>query len=394
MVKFIHAADLHLDSPFKSRSELPPHIVDSLMESTYKATKRMIDYAIKEEVDFVILAGDVFDQKNRTLKSEIFLKEQFKRLEKNGIFTYMIHGNHDPLDHGIQTSWPSTVHVFKDNIETYQLMSKNKEQVFLHGFSYLHDETYENKLDQYPVNTRNDGIHIGILHGTYSKSNTKSARYTEFTLEELRSKLYHYWALGHIHQRQELSDMPLINYAGNIQGRHMNETGEKGFYIVSGDHVHLYSTFVSVEDIQFERYDLEVNNIYRDELYRAVTEYKNKLRKEGSRVIELTVYYDGEEDISGNDYYEILSLLQEDERDVEDFVWIDRLYIEQENPDQNALLTDIKNSFKDDDDLYKTALNTLYMDPKVNKFLPPMEDIDKEKLLELGEARLKLLMRK
>ena len=76
MVKFIHAADLHLDSPFKSRSELPPHIVDSLMESTYKATKRMIDYAIKEEVDFVILAGDVFDQKNRTLKSEIFLKEQ------------------------------------------------------------------------------------------------------------------------------------------------------------------------------------------------------------------------------------------------------------------------------------------------------------------------------
>ncbi|OFS64610.1 DNA repair exonuclease [Nosocomiicoccus sp. HMSC09A07] len=394
MVKFIHAADLHLDSPFKSRSELPPHIVDRLMESTYNATKRMIDYAIKEKVDFIIIAGDVFDQKNRTLKSEIFLKEQFQRLEDNGIFTYMIHGNHDPLDHNVKTSWPSTVHVFKENIETYQLMSKDNEKIFLHGFSYLHDETYENKIDHYPVNNRNDGIHIGILHGTYSKSNTKSKRYTEFTLEDLRSKLYHYWALGHIHQRQELSDMPLINYAGNIQGRHMNETGEKGFYIVSGDHVHLYSTFVSVEDIQFERYDLEVNNIYRDELYRAVTEYKNKLRKEGSRVIELTVYYDGEEDISGNDYYEILSLLQEDERDVEDFVWIDRLYIEQENPDQNALLTDIKNSFKDDDDLYKTALNTLYMDPKVNKFLPPMEDIDKEKLLELGEARLKLLMRK
>src|SRR5699024_6800194 len=101
MVKFIHAADIHLDSPFKSRSEFTLIIVDSITESTYIVTKLMIDYAIKEEIDFVILAGDVFDQKNRTLKSEIFLKEQFKRIEKNRIVTYMIHGNHDPLDHGI-----------------------------------------------------------------------------------------------------------------------------------------------------------------------------------------------------------------------------------------------------------------------------------------------------
>ena len=111
-------------------------------------------------------------------------------------------------------------------------------------------------------------------------------------------------------------------------------------------------------------------------------------------MIELTVYYDGDDDIGGNDYYEVLSLLQEDEHDVEDFVWIDRLHIEHENEERNALLTDIKTTFRGDDKLFREALNTLYMDPKVNRYLPPIQDIDKDELLELGEERLKLLMRK
>ena len=82
-----------------------------------------------------------------------------------------------------------------------------------------------------------------MLHGTYSKSNIKQ-RYTEFMLEDLNHKLYHYWALGHIHQRQELSDMPPIHYSGNIQGRHFGELGTKGCLLVEGDHLHLETTFI------------------------------------------------------------------------------------------------------------------------------------------------------
>lgn len=96
----------------------------------------------------------------------------------------------------------------------------------LHGFSYEKRESYENKIDAYPTNENRNVVHIGVLHGTYSKSEA-SDRYTEFRLEDLNAKLYHYWALGHIHLRQQLSDMPEIHYPGNIQGRHFKEQGEK-----------------------------------------------------------------------------------------------------------------------------------------------------------------------
>lgn len=88
MVKFIHCADLHLDSPFKSRTRMPGGILNALMDSTYKSVERMIDFAIENKVDFIVIAGDVFDQANRTLKSEIFMKRQFERLKENGVFAY------------------------------------------------------------------------------------------------------------------------------------------------------------------------------------------------------------------------------------------------------------------------------------------------------------------
>lgn len=394
MVKFIHAADLHLDSPFKSRSKMPSNIVNALMNSTFVAAKRMFDYAIENKVDFVVLSGDVFDADNRSLKSEIFLKEQFERLENHGIFTYMIHGNHDPVVDGVKTSWPSTVKVFRENVETYQTMTESGENVFIHGFSYYQDESYESKLDHYPTNTRNDGIHIGLLHGTYSKSTRESGRYTEFTLEDLNSKLYHYWALGHIHMRQTLSEMPLINYSGNIQGRHVNESGEKGFLLVEGDSIKLRSKFVPVQDILFESYELDVTSVDRMDLYQEITKFKNKLRADGRQIIKLSAFYDGDDDINSTELFEVISLLQEDETDIENFIWVDEMKLEYKDVERNALINDIKGSFGSNDAIYKESLNTLYMDPKVNRYLPDIEHIDREALFELGEEKLKLLMRK
>lgn len=97
MIKFIHCADLHLDSPFKSKSHLAPSIFEDVQNSAYESFKKIVDTALKEEVDFVLIVGDLFDSENRTLRAEVFLKEQFKRLEKEQIFVYISHGNHDPL---------------------------------------------------------------------------------------------------------------------------------------------------------------------------------------------------------------------------------------------------------------------------------------------------------
>lgn len=394
VVKFIHCADLHLDSPFKSRNKMPNNIFEALKESTYKSVSRMVDTAIEETVDFVIIAGDLFDKANRTLKSEIFLKKEFERLKNNGVFVYIIHGNHDPLTDGFKTNWPDNVSVFKDQVETYQTISSDGEEVSLHGFSYDMDDSYENKLDDYPANSMNKGIHIGILHGTYAKSQHREERYTEFNLETLNSKLYHYWALGHIHVREQLSDLPPIHYPGNIQGRHKNEYGQKGFLLVEGDEVYLNTTFIESQEIIFAEYTLDVARLNKQDLYQTIVEFKNRLRDEGKLIIQLTLYHEGDEEISEPDFMEVVELLKEDERDLKQFVWIDRLQVKYANEEQIALLNDIKASYSDNDEIFKDATNAMYMDPKLNRFLPNMQSIDKEELLKEGEERLKMLMRK
>ncbi|MFC3418500.1 exonuclease SbcCD subunit D [Salinicoccus hispanicus] len=394
MVKFIHSADLHLDSPFKSRSKMPSSLFEVLMESTYNSVTRMMDFAIEEKVDFIIIAGDVFDQANRTLKSEIFMKRQFERLKESGIFAYVIHGNHDPLTDGFKTSWPDNVTVFKENVETFEMVSAKGERVSLHGFSYYLDDSYENKLDDYPVNTMNQGIHIGILHGTYAKSRYSQERYTEFNLEVLNDKLYHYWALGHIHQRDQLSDLPPIHYSGNIQGRHKNEYGEKGFLLVEGDDVYLDTRFVPVQELIFAEYQLEIDSLNKQDVYQTIVEFKHRLREKGRHIIQLNLVYDGEETISDADFTEVIELLKEDEREIRQFIWIDELHLKYMNQDNIALLNDIKTSYSSNSELFKEAVNALYMDPRLNRHLGPVQDIEQEELLKEGEERLKMLMRK
>ncbi|GAB6993289.1 exonuclease SbcCD subunit D [Salinicoccus sesuvii] len=394
MVKFIHSADLHLDSPFKSRSKMPTSIFEVLMESTYNSVTRMMDFAIEEKVDFIIIAGDVFDQANRTLKSEIFMKRQFERLKDSGIFVYIIHGNHDPLTDGFKTSWPDNVTVFKENVETFEMVSGKGERIFLHGFSYYLDDSYENKLDYYPVNTMNQGIHIGILHGTYAKSRYSQERYTEFNLEVLNDKLYHYWALGHIHQRDQLSDLPPIHYSGNIQGRHKNEYGEKGFLLVEGDDVYLDTRFVAVQELIFAEYQLEIDSLNKQDIYQKIVEFKHRLREKGRHIIQLELVYDGEDVISDADFTEVIELLKEDERDIRQFIWVDELHLKYMNQDNIALLNDIKASYSSNKELFKEAVNALYMDPRLNRHLGPVQDIEQEELLKEGEERLKMLMRK
>lgn len=394
MVKFIHCADLHLDSPFRSRSRMPGGILNALMDSTYNSVENMIDFAIENKVDFIIIAGDVFDKANRTLKSEIFMKRQFDKLKENGIFAYVIHGNHDPLTDGFKTLWPDNVTVFKENVETYEMISSKGERIFLHGFSYFLDDSYENKLDDYPVNTMNEGIHIGLLHGTYSKGSYKQDRYTEFNLETLNQKLYHYWALGHIHQREQLSDLPPIHYSGNIQGRHKNEYGEKGFLYVKGDEVYLDRQFVPVQNILFSEYTLDVPSLNKQDLYQSIVEFKHRLREKGKQIIQLTLYHEGDEAISEPDFNEVIELLKEDERDLKDFVWVDGLHLKYMNQDNIALLNDIKASYSSNDTLFKEAVNSMYMDPRLNRYLLPIQELEQEELLNEGEERLKMLMRK
>ncbi|WP_251942732.1 DNA repair exonuclease [Staphylococcus sp. Marseille-Q5304] len=392
MVKFIHCADLHLDSPFKSRSYLSQSIFEDIQNSTYESFKLIVDTALNEEVDFLIISGDLFDQENRTLRAEVFLKSQFERLAKEQIFVYVCHGNHDPLSTGVATQWPNNVSVFSENVETYQTITKNGEEIYLHGFSYQNDASYENKVDAYPSSQGEKGIHIGLLHGTYSKSNTHE-RYTEFRLEDLKEKLYHYWALGHIHERQQLSEMPQIHYPGNIQGRHFKELGEKGCLLVEGDDLKLRTQFIPTQFIRFEEATIQTTQTTKQGLFEEIQNFKDKVRKYGKSIYKLKVVLKVDNEIPPQDLMQVEQMISEYEENEHNFVFIEDLTFKYKDEESKSLASEFSSELIDDQQVFEQAMSDLYLNPKASKYLDNFNDFDRRSLIEQAETLLKSDMR-
>ncbi|WP_411393661.1 metallophosphoesterase family protein [Staphylococcus capitis] len=392
MVKFIHCADLHLDSPFKSKSHLSPKIFEDVQKSAYESFKNIVDLALKKEVDFIIIAGDLFDNENRTLRAEVFLKEQFERLRKEQVFVYVCHGNHDPLSSKISSNWPNNVSVFSNQVETYQTITKDGETIFIHGFSYQNDTSYENKIDAYPSSQGQKGIHIGVLHGTYSKSSVKDL-YTEFRLEDLNSRLYHYWALGHIHEREQLSDMPVINYPGNIQGRHFNELGEKGCLLIEGDHLNLTTQFYPTQFIKFEEATIDTNHTSKQELYEDIQSFKDKVRPEGKVFYRLNVRVNSEDFIAPQDLVQVKEMITEYEENENQFVFIEDLNIKYVQSDESPLVNEFSSDLLEDTSVFDSAMTDLYLNPRASKFLDDYTEFDKTELINHAESLLKDDMR-
>lgn len=227
-MKFLHAADLHLDTPFVGISNFSKDLQTKLKESTYEAAKKIFQTAIDEMVDFVILAGDIFDDTDSSLKAQMFLKAQFEELKQAGIKVFMIYGNHDYYRNNFSVvNFPDNVFVFGSTPETKALTARDGKTVGITGFSYTQQHINQNVVRDYPEHGDFD-YQIGILHAGVADNN-----YAPFTISDLLTKGYDYWALGHIHKREVLHTNPTIVYPGDIQGRNQNETTPKGFYLVS-----------------------------------------------------------------------------------------------------------------------------------------------------------------
>lgn len=250
-MKFIHAADLHLDSPFLGLTNLPNSLLTVIRQSTFAAVTKVFDRAISEHVDFVVLAGDLFDRSEQSVAAQAYLFEQFDRLRLANIPVFVIFGNHDFLaDQHQPIAYPENVHVFGATVETKTLTTAAGETVALSGFSYPQRWVEANPLAAFPNRAATDW-HLGLLHGAI-KSGSQD-HYAPFTRADLLSKRYDYWALGHIHQHQILNTQPPVVYAGNTQGRSINETGAKGAYLVESDGTvlvpHFFETTVIGWDI-------------------------------------------------------------------------------------------------------------------------------------------------
>ncbi|GAB2478832.1 exonuclease SbcCD subunit D [Alkalibacterium psychrotolerans] len=261
MVKFIHAADLHLDSPFKGLTDLSDDLLQQIKHSTFLSLETIVNQAIEEAVDFVLFSGDIYDLEDRSIKAQLMFQKQMERLNDAAISACVIHGNHDfvgkQADH---LSLPENVKVFSEKVETHYITTKNNETVAISGFSYNKKWIEQRMIQRYPFKDKKSDYHIGMLHGYAEGQQADHARYAPFSLSELREKQYDYWALGHIHARQQLADNPLIYYSGNTQGRHRNETGEKGVLMVRLTPHDRQVSFIPTGPIIWENLRLDVSS--------------------------------------------------------------------------------------------------------------------------------------
>ena len=230
MFKFIHAADVHLDSPLRGLSKYESVPVESLRNACRKAFENLIDLAIQEKVAFVLLAGDLYDGDWKDYSTGIFLSRQMGRLDKNDIPVFAVAGNHDAANRMTKAlDSPANMKMLSSRkVETIRL---DKCSVAIHGRSFGTQHVNENLAAKFGA-AEKGMFNIGMLH-TSLDGREGHAPYAPCTIDDLRSKGYQYWALGHVHEQEFVSDEPHIVFPGCIQGRHIRETGSKGCVLVT-----------------------------------------------------------------------------------------------------------------------------------------------------------------
>lgn len=232
MVKFIHAADIHLDSPLIRLSYHEGAPVDELRQATRQALNNLVALAITEKVDFVLISGDLYDGDWKDYNTGLYFVSQMSKLREAHIPVYIISGNHDAASKITRTiRFPEGTHVFPKN-EPSTLIVKNLD-VAIHGQSFASPAVTQNLSLNYPAPIPGN-FNIGMLH-TCATGREGHEPYAPCTVEDLQLKGYDYWALGHVHQREILSHDPLIVFPGNTQGRNIRETGAKGCMLVTVD---------------------------------------------------------------------------------------------------------------------------------------------------------------
>ncbi|POH19435.1 metallophosphoesterase family protein [Fructilactobacillus sanfranciscensis] len=259
-MKFIHTADLHLDTPFdgiKNDLETPTSLWQTLKNAPYKSFQKIIDQAVNQKIDFMLIAGDVFDSKNQSVKALSFFIEQINRLNDAQIPVLLSFGNHDfQPDQGKHFDFPANVFIFPKEVTTHELTLHDGKRVAVTSFSYPSQAVTTDLVQYFPLKGNAD-YQIGMVHGEIGKDGKDN--YAPFTISEMKSKGYDYWALGHIHKRSELNQVPMIEYPGDIQGRHKNEVGEKGYLLVDDQNGHLNKTFVPTSTIIFSPMTIKVD---------------------------------------------------------------------------------------------------------------------------------------
>lgn len=260
MFRFVHTADLHLDSPLKSLALIDPELKRQVGIATRETFTRIVNLCIEEKVDALLIAGDLYDRDQNSMHTARYLANQMQRLDKEGIRVFIIKGNHDAgsVITG-QLIFPDSVKIFSIKAETVNI-TKGDLNIAIHGVSFPNRPVPESLVPKFP-NPSQGMFNIGMLHTSLGGAQGHDT-YAPSNINELQQVGYDYWALGHIHKQSCHTGETTVVMPGIPQGRNIGEDGEKAVSLVSVDETGITDLQqVSLSVLQFERVKIDISDI-------------------------------------------------------------------------------------------------------------------------------------
>jgi len=332
---FIHAADLHLDAPFAGVDASDPRVSDALVTSTYDAFERIVTLAEERRVDFVLVAGDAFNSRNKSYRAQARFRAICERLDRAAIPIFLVQGNHDPADGwSANLPMPATVHYFRtDAVERVEVSDPDTGDTLcaLYGRGYATAATKTNLVRGFERDAA-DGTAIGVVHANVGGQEGYEP-YAPCSLDDLRAANMDYWALGHIHKPMLLQEQPPIRYAGSPQGLNPKEDGPHGCWLVTMESGAVREQeFVETSVVRWARAEFDASGA--DDLDAVAGRLRDVCQEfradaEGRPVI-LRIDVTGRtaahaELTHGTTFAELVGELRDEQLAEEPWVWVDRV---------------------------------------------------------------------
>jgi exonuclease SbcD len=264
LIKILHTADVHLDSPLRSLALRNAGLRETVAAASRAAFSQMIDRALSEEVAAILISGDLFDGRERTARTGAFLLAELDRLAEAGIQVYYIKGNHDAENPITGTlDLPQHVHVFDARGGKHQL----SEDVWIHGVSFAESHAPESLLPRFKAPVAG-AVNIAMLHSSLAGAAGHDV-YAPCSVSDLAAMGFDYWALGHIHKRQIHAEAPWVVMPGIPQGRDIGEAGPKSATLLTIEQGQIALSEVPTSVVEFVETELDVTGAANDEALRA-----------------------------------------------------------------------------------------------------------------------------
>jgi DNA repair exonuclease SbcCD nuclease subunit len=298
-MRIVHAADLHIDSPLRG---LPPYDgapLTAVREAPRRACERLVAFCIESKASLLVLAGDLYDGDWRDFSTGLFFANEMSRLREAGVRVAVVYGNHDAA---------SVITKKLQLPENVKALSPSKAETFVyedlgvavHGRSFPDKAVTEDLSVDYPEPVAGM-FNIGILH-TCAEGRPGHDAYAPCKVDALRARGYDYWALGHVHQREVLSRDPWIVFPGNLQGRHVRETGAKGATVIDVLHGRIESVeHVALDVVRWAECAITMgeSSTVADVVDAARAELTAELDRAEGRVLAARLVVRGPESITG-----------------------------------------------------------------------------------------------